>query len=296
MKILIFSDKNYEYQVDYFLQFIELHNIDCEVLYYTIGFNSSLDKEFLIKKFWKINDNYKGEKEPGGPIIDDFHYYKPEIFLDALKFGDEFLFMDTDIVIGKRFKLDLFKNNYDFPLLSIGNLDYPIRFAKLEVIKQIWNKNLVEVDEMGVHTGIPNSVIFNEAVLMDYFGIKERTMTYVFTSIVSFNKKCEDFIREWKSIVDNEWIRSKGYEYLPFWEETAINIVLWRRKININLGRIFVNTLFFDVIKTIEENDDIIDQYINGVNVHYCENSSKCLFYHGIKDKEELEKTLNYFK
>ena len=41
MKILAFTDKNYEYQVDYLLQSLHLHGHDnIEFLYYTVGFES----------------------------------------------------------------------------------------------------------------------------------------------------------------------------------------------------------------------------------------------------------------
>jgi hypothetical protein len=115
-------------------------------------------------------------------------------------------------------------------------------------------------------------------------------MTYVLTCLVSFSKKCRDFLEEWNSVVSNKWILSKGFEYLPFWEETAANIILWRRKVKENYGRIFVNTLFADVVHHVESNENIKDINIFGNENQYCQDSSKIQFYHGIKSKEELEK------
>jgi len=299
-KILIYSDSKYEYLVKYFIESLILtENSDIPVIFYTIGFNSELNYPNLIKRFYPINDSY-GK---------DFYFYKPAIMLDALDyFGGEFLFLDTDIVFGKRFDINFFNHDYDFPMLTTINWAYPIRFGGHYTTQKVHNPELtyisedggeypaVEIDWDGNISGNPGTVIFNEVVLMSYFGIKRRTMRYVGTCLLSFGEKCYDFILEWKSLIENPWIKSKGFEYLPFHEETAINIILWRRGINKQYDRIFQNTGYFSTYKLVEENEGIMNMMIDGDENQMCENSSKMLFYHGIKDVDELEKVIEYLK
>jgi hypothetical protein len=299
-KILIYSDKKYEYQVKYFMESLNLTgNSDIPVIYYTIGFNSEFEYPNLIKRFYEFNDSY-GK---------DFYFYKPAILLDALEYyGGDFLFLDTDIVFSKRFNIDFFDHDYDFPMLTTINWAYPIRFVDHYTTQKIHNTDLtyiggdgierpaVEIDWDGYLSGKPGTVIFNEVVLMSHYGIKQRTMRYVGTCLLSFGENSNDFILEWKSLIENPWIRSKGFEYLPFHEETAINIILWRRGINKQYDRIFQNTGWFSTYKLVEENEGIMNMMIDGDENQMCEDSSKMLFYHGIKDVDELEKVIEYLK
>ena len=100
---------------------------------------------------------------------------------------------------------------------------------------------------------------------------------------------------EAKSITENEYLNQFGPEYFPFSDETPINVILWKRKADRNYGRIFVNTLYANVVQHVETNDNIIGEDIFGNNLQKCENSAKVKFYHGMKDKEELEKMMEYF-
>ena len=98
--IILYSNKGYEGMVDSFL--ISMKYAKCEnipVLYYTIGFDSELDYPNLTKIRWEVD-----------PKKIDLTYYKPEILLDSLKYSSEVCYMDSDVVLGKRFNIDsLFK-------------------------------------------------------------------------------------------------------------------------------------------------------------------------------------------
>ena len=116
MNIIFFSDLNYEYQAKSLIESILL-NVKDEVrmIYYTIGFESSLDYPNLIKVPYDKDDSKKL-----------FEFYKPTIMLDDIsKFGGKFLFLDTDIIIGRRFNISRVDNNLDIPLFPYGNWDYP---------------------------------------------------------------------------------------------------------------------------------------------------------------------------
>ncbi len=140
----------------------------------------------------------------------------------------------------------------------------------------------------------------NEEKLMNYFGVKGRTMNYVYTCMVSLNEKCRDIIVEWESMCENKFLMQDSEHYFPFKDETPMNVILWRRGITENYGRIYLNTVEFNPLKFVEENENVVgDPSINygilGSDLMRCENSSNIMFYHGIKDKLELTKVLNYY-
>jgi hypothetical protein len=106
---------------------------------------------------------------------------------------------------------------------------------------------------------------------------------------------------EWKSICDNQYLLSKKKIYFPFPDETAINVVLWKRNAKRNLGRVYLNTLDFEPFEYVEKNDDIkgdpnINYGIMGSDLLRCDNSSDIMFYHGIKDESVLDKVIGYMK
>jgi lipopolysaccharide biosynthesis glycosyltransferase len=271
MKIVFYSDKNYEHQAKSLIESILINGeSDIQMIYYTIGFESTLNYKNLTKKIYPLD-----VKKP------KFEYYKPSILLDAIDyFGGNFLFLDTDIIVGRRFNKDKFIHNFNYPLLSIGNWDYPF------VCKLVDNEYQNVCDETN---------------LMKYFGVARRSMNYVYTCIISFNESCRDFIFEWKSMCDNEYLLANRETYFPFPDETPMNILLWKRDIQNNYGRIYLNTLEFVPLKYIEENDNVVgDPNINngimGSDLMRCDNSSNVMFYHGIKDANILNEVVEYIK
>jgi hypothetical protein len=272
MNIIFYSDYNYEYQAKALIESIILNiKDDIQMIYYTIDFESSLDYPNLTKVVYPKNSN---------KIF--FEFYKPTIMLDAIsKFGGKFLFVDTDILIGKRFNISKLDNNLDFPLFPYGNWDYPFLCNGMDE-----NKEYIDFS--------------NEESLMKYFGIESRSMNYVYTCVFTFNDKCSDIFKEWESICDNNYLLQDVRKYFPFKDETSLNIVLWKRGITQNLNRVYLNTIQAEPLIYIEENDGICgDSYNMGVfgnSNMKCENSSDIILYHGIKDKNELDIAINYFK
>ena len=268
--IVFYSDKNYEYQAKSLIESILMNmENDVRMFYYTIGFNSEIEHERLNKIPMPIDD-----KKPTG--YRTFEFYKPNILLEHLdRFGGKALFLDTDIIVGKRFNMDKFENRYDYPLLSQGNWSYPFAFEGGDK--------------------------YDETALMNYFGVSKRSMEYVYSNIISFSEKCRDFIEEWKSICDNQYLLSKRKIYFPFPDETAINVVLWKRNAKKNLGRVYLNTLDFEPFEFVEENEGIegdpsINYGIMGSDLLRCDNSSNIMLYHGIKDESVLNRVIGYMR
>jgi autotransporter strand-loop-strand O-heptosyltransferase len=270
MIIYLFSDKKYEYQAHACLKSFE-HKLtdDIKVVYFTVGFDSDITTKNLIKVRVPINLIYPG-----------FTYYKPELALKLMKMfptESDFLFTDVDVLFTHRMDFKQFVHNYDYPLAIYLTHEFTFKYKK-------------ENNEITYAT---------EENLMKYFNLQKRSMRYQGSGFFAFNRNCIDFLKEWTSICKNEYLLEKQEIYFPFTDETAMNICLWKRNATQSLGHIFVNTLKFESIKLIEESNinhtflgKNIDDY--GSDTEYVHDFDKIMFYHGIRDVVELEKSLNY--
>jgi hypothetical protein len=318
IKILAYSDKKYQYQIESLIKSLHLRgHDDIEFIYYTIGFESDLQYPNLTKKIWPVDLRMRS-----------FNFYKPGICLDAIRsFGGNIVFMDSDVVVSKRFDPNFFIHDREYPLMSIGNWELPYYWRSVDangafpifnILDRVLSNTeplfgnvmeynyqdltyLVKLDNIEIPVSyradqLCEYKISDYSKLMHYYGVKDRTMTYVYSCLISLNNKCEDFIAEWKSIAENEYLNRFGNDYYPISDETPMNVTLWKRKVTENYGRIFVNTLYSDVVQHVEENDDILNTQIFGDPLQMCTNSSTVKFYHGMIDPEEINKTTSYIK
>lgn len=267
--IVFYSDSNYEYQAKSLIESIVLNCKGIKMYYYTVGFSSTIEHVDLVKVEIPVDETKaKGYRT--------FEFYKPSVLIEHLnRFGGKALFLDTDIIVGRRFRIERFDHDESHPMNATGNWSCPFAYEKGQIV--------------------------DEQNLMAYFGVPQRTMDYVYSNVISFSENCMDFLFEWKSICDNQYLLSKRKKYLPFPDETAINIVFWRRAISKSLGRVYLNTTVFEPLVYIEENDGIIgDPSINygimGSDLLRCDNSSDIMLYHGIKDASVLERVVRYIK
>ena len=146
------------------------------VIYYSIGFDSNVEYPNLIKVRWEFDST----KE-----FLSLNYYKPDIILDSLKYSNEICYMDSDILLSKRFNIDsLFDSELDYPMCCRGPLEF------------VW---YWIVDGNGTQTKI------DEWNLMNYYGVKERTSNYLWSSMMTYTDKCKDFLEEWQSINNNTY-------------------------------------------------------------------------------------------
>lgn len=272
---LLYSDKGYEKMIESFLisrKYAECENIP--VLYYTVGFESTLDYPNLTKVRWEIDSK---------KINLNFNYYKPEIILDSLNYADEICYMDSDVVLSKRFDINsLFNSDLDYPLCSKGPLEF------------VW----YWYDDGN------GPITIDEKNLMNYYGVKERSNIYLWTSMMTYTEKCMDFLEEWSSINNNPFLLKNHRHYFPFHDETAFNVTYWKRSCDQYLDLIFFNTIEFESFLKIENEDEIsqefmiYDEYVCLDNRIYetCKNSSTVQFYHGLKLGDNLDKVLDWMK
>lgn len=269
MIIIIFSDKNCEYQAISSLRSLERKITDnIKILYYTIGFDSEYSCKNLYKIKIDLNSNY--------PC---YNYYKPELCLKSLEmFPNEeyFIYADTDILYSKRLNFEALKHTDEYPLASYGPHEYPFIYRTVD----------------------NNCIIYNETELMKYVGVENRTMRYVFSCFFSFNKKCVDFLKEWLYFCNNKDLLTQEDIYFPFKDETSFNVCLWKKNAKNNLGFSFLNTHQHEIVNLVENDDHILDKYGTnidqaGVNWEYIQNSKNIIFYHGFKTIEHIQPTLD---
>jgi hypothetical protein len=269
MVLFLYSDRNCEHQaVSCIKSLSNKITDDVKIIYYTIGFDSS----FEFKNLHKIKIDFK-------PQYPTFHYYKAELSLLTMRLfpNEYYMFSDTDILYSKRFSFDQIKNNLPYPLASFGPHEYPY----------LWEKRG------------DDTITFNETKLMEYFNVKERSQRYVWSCIYSFSEQATEFFEEYTSMCNNKYLLDRRRDYYPMHDETSFNVCLWKRGVNKNLGFAFLNTHIFESVKKAEETD-IKDQNL-GVNIddsgndwEYIYDSQKIIGYHGFKEKDSMEKTLNY--
>lgn len=269
MILFLYTDKNCENQaIDCIRSLEPIVPDDMKIVYFTIGFVSTFSSKNLIKV----------------PIPKREHanwfYYKPELSLEVMDmFPDEtdFFYTDTDILFSPRMDFRKLTHTHPYPLAVYGPHEYPYTFDYVD----------------------GQMVQYNEGALMKYLNVPERTLRYQWACFYAYNRLSQDFLEEWASVCNNKYILSRQKTYLPFPDETALNVCLWKRKATESLGFIFVNTHRPETVKLLEETT-VINQRLGvlidnlGEDWEYVHDSNKILFYHGFKGGENTQEALNY--
>ena len=270
MVFFLYSNKAYEHQAIACIKSLSNKIADdVKIVYYTIDFRSDFEFTNLVKI-----------KIPLKPQYPTFHYYKAELSLLTMDLfpNEYYMFSDTDILYSKRFSFDDLKHNLSYPKASFGPHEYPF----------MW-----ELDSKG------ERVILDETRLMKYLNVNQRSQRYVWSCVYTFNSNCRDFFEEYSSLCNYTYLLDKRWYYYPMHDETPFNVCLWKRNATENLGYAFLNTHSFDSIKLTEENI-IKNQNFNsnidelGNDWEYVHDSEQIIGYHGVKDQEIINITLNY--
>ena len=272
MIIFLYTDKKYEYQAINTIKSLEGKvSDDTKIVYYTVGFKSNFEFPNLHKIEYPVN-----------PAYPRFNFYKAELSLRTMELfpNEDYIFTDSDVIFSKRFNPKNLVHDLEYPLASFGPLEYVLLWA--------WNPG----EQM---------IKYSEAELMKYFNVSERSQRYVFSCFYVFNSKCKDFFEEFMSICNNQYLlkQDKGFKYFPFSDEGAFNVCLWKRNATQNLGFSFVNTHLASTVNLVE-NTDIKDLRTKnatdelGIDWEYINDSSKIIFYHGLKDEQSMIDSLQY--
>jgi hypothetical protein len=268
MVLFLYSDKKYEHQAISCIKSLT-HKItdDVKIVYYTVGF----DSDFNFKNLYKFRIELK-------PEYPSFNFYKSDLSLLTMDLfpNEYYVFTDTDVLFSRIFNFDMTKHSESYPIASYGPHEFPF----------VW------VESYGERRN------YNELKLMDYFNVKSRSQRYVWSCFYSFNPNCKEFFEEYTSICKNKYLMDRRHEYFPFTDETAFNICLWKRNATKNYGFGFVNTHTIETVKNVENGasnmrfENAIDE--RGIRWEYVDDPKNVMFYHGFKEKEHMEETVNY--
>ena len=149
-----------------------------------------------------------------------------------------------------------------------------------------------------------------ERPLMDYLGVKSRSMHYVQSNIVVFNYNCKKFIEEWKSTCEDSTILLNFEKWAPYQDETIVNVLLWKYGYNKHLPMYHFNIRNIEFVKEFYRFNDNekfkysnemmgFPFYINGEQmtwsyIPYDKNDVKV--FHGIKNLDEMIDIIEYQK
>jgi len=209
---------------------------------------------------------------------------KPKILLEAFKLGiEEGVYLDSDLICRHNID-DLMQYTSvvnKFPLLPRGVYD-------------------ILLDENG------NGDI--ERPLMNYLDVKERSMEYVQSNIIIFNRRCIDFIKDWNYTCLRPDIINNWKKWTPYHEETIINVLFWKYKNTEYIPMVFMNIRNKRFVEEFYKFDDADKSkysehmkgfpfYIDGVQmtftyIPWSKNTIKA--FHGIKSLDEIMSIIKY--
>ena len=149
-----------------------------------------------------------------------------------------------------------------------------------------------------VGEGVHNFLILDgkwpiENDLMDLMDVKQRTMHYVASNVMVFDKKCLPFIKEWKEACSRLEILAEPRRYAPFQDETVLNVLLWKNNAMKKLPLVHFNVRdldsYIELCTTTKRNEFLGTEWQK-----IPDSESDIKFLHGCKSPAELEKILNH--
>jgi len=255
------------------------------IIVYTYNFSYDFNNDRVYTK--RLNDdllgipqyivnNTDGPDNIGIVTRNNFNSYytlsrKPTIIVDAINNGlEEAIFLDGDGIVN-----ELVDVSFDY--LSICE-NYPLV-----------GKGLFEYMILDGNTGL-------ELPLMRLLNVNQRTMHYVQTNFIIFNKQCKIFFEECISVSNHSEVLKDFYKYAPWQDETIINVLLWKYNANKQLPIVHFNLSNYEELLNFYENKKS-NYYVKDCPWHYIpENKNDIKFFHGCKSPSELTKCIDYLK
>jgi len=257
------------------------------IIVYTYNFTHDFNHKQVYTK--RIDDDVLGIPEyikDANDITDNIgivtrnnfnSYYtlsrKPTILTDAMENGlVEGIFLDGDGIIAESvdsmFEYLIECENY--PLVGKGLFDYMILNGK----------------------GGPNDPL--ELPLMNLLNVNKRSMHYVQSNFMVFNKQCRSFFDECVIVSNHPEVLKNFYNYAPWQDETIINVLLWKYNANKQLPIVHFNLSNYEELLNFYENKKC-NYYVKDCPWHYIpENKNDIKFFHGCKSESELTKCIDY--
>jgi ADP-heptose:LPS heptosyltransferase len=279
--IVLHCTKNYLQNSINLIKLLLKFNNNLNIYLYTINFITTINlpnvtvikiKNDLISN----NINFKNNlNDPHDKNVILSILFKSDIILDSLENQklDECIYIDSDILpnnnMNKLFKY--FKEIKNYPLIQNGLFNYYINDGRGNPF---------------VNNGFDKTKIL-EYPIMEKFSIPIENRTYYsVTSIIVYNKKCLDFIKEYDKInkMISKWSVNDIKYYFPFLDETTFNILLWKYKYNDRLPILQMNVDNLENIKEFYWSKYETEKNItNFVKIPDKNNKKNILFFHGLK-------------
>lgn len=208
---------------------------------------------------------------------------KSKVLLKAFELGiKDGVYLDSDSIV--RYNVDdlmlEIKNVKNYPLLTRGVYDIMLDNGKGDI----------------------------ERPLMDYLGVKERSMAYVQSNIVVFTNQCKEFIEEWKATCEDETILLNFEKWAPYQDETIANVLLWKHGCTEHLPMHHFNIRNLKFVEEFEKFNDTDKSkysenmlgfpfYIDDVQMDWSfipYNKEDVKVFHGIKKFDEMVDIIEY--
>lgn len=286
---ITFINEHYKDLVERLVESIELFSDYPIIVYsYNFEFNSTSKKVFcksLKDTHMSLPLFIGGDLQNSNlGIVDriDYNTYytlsrKPTIILDALNNGlEEGIFLDADGLVRENIdtSFDYLKDCSDYPLVTKGLFEYMMLNGKGNVF--------VGQDTL-------------EMPIMNLLGIRERSMHYVQTCFIVFNKNCKNFFEECVEVSNNINVMRHSLLYTPYHDETIINVMLWKRNAKKHLPLVYFNLIDFDSLLHFYKTNK--SGSVNDYSWHIIPSDKNDIkFFHGCKSISELDKCLEHFK
>lgn len=274
--IVLYSDEFFYYHSINTIESFRRVDSNFKFIYFQINFErpvyiSNMDVEVVsIRK--KIN-------------LPSMTLWKPTVLKEALHMVEDFIYVDSDIIVSKNFRYETFIN-------PIKEKPYGCRLHQTD-----W--------QYPVYWKFVNGIRYeyNEKPLMEILQVPGRTQSWVTTLSLGVNKDCLGFIEKWEEICMNgkylfpeEKERDFRY-YFQLGDETVYNVLLWKA----GEKGYFEKNLIVEPkeISTIYkiENEEIINEQIEADNsLTYIEDSKKIHIYHQLKNLDFRIKVLEKLK
>lgn len=285
---ITFINEHYKPLVDRLIQSIEMFS-EYKIIVYSYNFDYITDsKQTIVKRIDDYNLKvpvFSGVDVENGNlgIVErgDYNTYytlsrKPSVILDALNNGlEEGIFLDADGLVRENIDeaFDFLNNCEDYPLVGKGLFEYMMLYGK----------------------GDPAVGDPLEMPMMNFLGVYHRSMHYVQTNFMVFNKRCVSFFEECIKVSNNKNILDHNLLYAPYHDETIINVLLWKRNAKKHLPLIHFNLIDSLVLKNFYKKD--FHGKVNDSSWHIIpENKNDIKYFHGCKTISELDKCIDFFK
>jgi hypothetical protein len=275
---VLYADDSYYDLVDACCR--SIRNFSTYPIYvYMLNSNNKVLVENTITKRWDCDVKHLNKRNDY-IVREDKQIYKllierPKIVKDALKYAEVVAYVDTDSVASPYCDriFDYYNSEDGYPFFTAGIYDYLIINGRGGANSR---------DEM-------NKTLEYDVCRLFNVDQKESRENYRQTGYFVCGQKSIWFLNEWAWMCNHPRILDGNAIYAPFNEETIMNVLRWKYKLDRGLPLVYVNGLR----KGLEFKGH---EYFMGEWFKVPAQKDDLLFYHGEKDINKINEFIEYLK